>query len=173
MFDAEFGAGYVDEAELHHLAASPESAVFLAHRDESILAGVSIVSYTDREARERFAQSFASLGFTGAEADGPVVGCLQSVVVIPAARGHGVGNDVVEKCVQFGRRRSWSALYAAPWVSGTRYQSAGVLARNGFAAVGTIADYWLQDTSAGMSCVVCGARCRCAAVIMRCQLGPS
>jgi GNAT superfamily N-acetyltransferase len=123
--------------------------------------------------REGFGQSFVSLGFTGAAADGPVAGCLRSVVVVPAARGHGIGNGLINECVRFGRRNRWSALYAASWVSGTRHQSAGVLVRNGFAAVGTIADYWLQDTSAGMSCVVCGARCRCAAVIMRCQLGLS
>ncbi|WP_280426442.1 GNAT family N-acetyltransferase [Nocardia carnea] len=167
LFDTEFGRGYVDEAALRKLAGAVDSAVFIAHRSLS-LVGVAIISSADHSTRAHFARSFVSLGFTGAVSDGAAVGCLRSVVVEPAARGHGSGSRLIDQCMHFARRRGWDAVYAASWISGKPHQSAGLLARTGFTAVGTIADYWLQDTATDtMSCAVCGAPCHCAALIMR------
>ncbi|WP_249643865.1 GNAT family N-acetyltransferase [Nocardia sputi] len=169
LFDTEFGTGYIAESELRVVAAAPTSAVFIVHRDESLLSGVATVSCADDGMRQHFRRTFATLGFV--YADGESVGCLGSVVVAPGVRRDGIGNALVRACVQFGRRRRWTAIYAASWLSGTPHQSAGVLARNGFVPVGTIADYWLPDeSSSGMSCVVCGTLCRCAALMMRCPL---
>lgn len=167
LFDDEFGTGYIEETELRDMASAPESAVFIAHRNNAILVGVSIISYADRDTREHFRQSFASLGFTRAATDGSAVGCLRSVVVAPSVRGHGIGNRLIHECVEVGRHQRWTALYTASWVSGLHHQSAGILDGNGFTVAGQIADYWFHDTTSGMSCVVCGSPCRCEALIMR------
>jgi ribosomal protein S18 acetylase RimI-like enzyme len=96
------------------------------------------------------------------------IGLLDSVSVSDAAKGRGVGTSMVEACLsEFSARRADEAA-AMAWKSVTgRTNIAGLLLRHGFQPSLEIPGYWnlMVDSPLGHDCPVCGAPCRCSAVL--------
>lgn len=166
LLQAACGDGYISERELQSLADRDDTAVLLASETAQLL-GLSLAAVADHTTRTQLTRSLAALGIDDAIADTLPCGWLRAVVVAPTARGHGIGDLAIKAALSFLEQKRCRTVYAVSWISGTGQQSDGILARNGFDALGTIQNYWSDILDYSGSCAVCGTPCRCSAIIMR------
>lgn len=123
--------------------------------------------YSRRAVRAQLTRSLSVLGSAENLAAEETIGWLRAVVVDPAVRGQGIGDQSVKAALEFFRQKRCRTAYAASWVSGIGQESDGMLTRNGFTSLGVISNYWSAVVDYRGFCAVCGKPCRCSAIIMR------
>ncbi|MEU6562627.1 GNAT family N-acetyltransferase [Nocardia nova] len=166
LLEAACGSGYMTDAELRCVAVDPDSAIFVARGPARVL-GMSIVGVAHATVRTEINRSLLALRVAENITAEEKVGWFRSVVVNPAVRGQGIGDRCVKAGLEFLDEQLCRTAYAVSWVSGTDQQSEGLLTRNRFTALGVIPNYWSDMVDYRGSCAVCGAPCRCSAIIMR------
>jgi len=166
LLGAACGSGYMSDDELRSVAADDDSAIFIAHGPTGLL-GISIVAIADGAVRAQLTRSLSVLGSAENLPAEETVGWLRAVVVDPAVRGQGIGDQSVKAALEFLRQKRCRTTYAASWVSGTGQESDEMLTRNGFTSLGVISSYWSAVVDYRGFCAVCGKPCRCSAIIMR------
>ncbi|MBV7701573.1 GNAT family N-acetyltransferase [Nocardia nova] len=166
LLAAACGSGYTSDDELRCMAADPDSAIFLAHELAELL-GICIVGVANAAVRAQMSRSLSVLRHVESVAAEEAIGWFRTIVVDPAVRGQGIGDQCVKAGLEYLRKAGCRTTYAVSWVSGTGQQSEGLLKRNGFTALGVIPNYWSEVVDYQGSCAVCGTPCRCSGLIMR------
>jgi GNAT superfamily N-acetyltransferase len=97
---------------------------------------------------------------------GPVA-VMQSAVVIPSERRHGVGTALTEARIRWMASRHVRSAFSSAWVmpDGT-IPAKHQLESAGFRELARVANYWTAESIARhYVCSVCGSLCRCAAAL--------
>jgi ribosomal protein S18 acetylase RimI-like enzyme len=166
LLNASLGDGYVDPAALAELAAGGRGILVRARGKRGQIVGAATTRILTP------AQATALQGKVPAAAGtllaGHRIGELKSSAVTPAARGRGIGTDMLRTSLAFLAAGGCRYAITASWVSAdTARTSLGLLERAGFTTLATVPGYWADDQAgAGYTCHDCGGRCRCTAVIM-------
>jgi GNAT superfamily N-acetyltransferase len=167
------GPGY-GVADLPAMVADPErAALFVAHEGPSTdVVGAAAALVAGPAEQTRLDRDLVRVGATDIRPSGGRVGMFRAMAVAPHARGKGIGDALVRARLAFLRTAGCTEVYVASWVSGAREHSLGILRRNGFEALGELADYWHEPGGPPVACVRCGPVCRCSAVLMRLRWAP-
>jgi ribosomal protein S18 acetylase RimI-like enzyme len=166
LLNASLGEDYVDPAELADITAGGRGILVRARDKRRQLIGAAttrILTPAQSAALQEKLPAAASGSLAGHR-----IGELKSSAVDDAARGRGVGTEMLRTCLAFLKAGSCRYAVAASWVSAdTGHASLGLLERAGFTVLATISGFWAEEqTTTGYTCPDCGGRCRCTAVIM-------
>lgn len=168
LLNSALGKGFVDAATLSETAMDGKSTLVRAMDRQGQLLGAATARILDRG---RASAMQARLRAAGIKVDmkSHPVGELTSSAVAPAARGRGIGTELVRVRMEFLRAGGCRYVVCASWVAGHRLQtSAGLLRHAGFKHLGQVPLYWAEERKrAGYLCAACGADCVCAADLMR------
>lgn len=170
LLNASLGDGYVDPADLAELAAGGRGILVRARgKRGQLLAAATARILTPAQATALRDNLPSGAGILLA---GHRVGELKSSVVVPAARGRGIGTDMLRATLQFLAAGGCRYAVTASWVAvDAAHTSLGMLDRAGFTALATVPGYWADDqTAGGFTCPDCGDKCRCTAAIMALDL---
>lgn len=172
LLNSVLGEGFVDAAAISGIAENRNSTLARAVNRQGKLVGAATATVLGRRA---VLAMQANLRIAGIKVDltGSRVGELTSSAVTPAARGRGVGSELVRVRMGFLKSSGCRYVICASWVSGDGLQtSAGLLRHAGFEHLGMVPSYWAaEQKSGGYLCAACGTDCVCAAKVMLCVIG--
>jgi ribosomal protein S18 acetylase RimI-like enzyme len=168
LLNDALGSGYVTPEELDELAKSPDGMVLLAKDSRDQLVGVGTAMVMAEETKAPLARKLADAGIRRANIIGSKVGLLKTAAVVPAARGRGIGLNLVYERLKRLKSLGCSTVLALAWVSGNEHTSLGVLRAAGFKRLGELPEYWREpDGQETFDCIKCGRPCVCTAVVLR------
>jgi ribosomal protein S18 acetylase RimI-like enzyme len=166
LLNASLGDGYVDQAELADIADGVRGVLVRARAKRGQIIGAATARILTPAQAEDLQEQLpaAAAGFLA----GHRIGELKSSAVDPAARGHGIGTDMLRTRLAFLKASGCRYAVTASWVSAdTGHASLGLLERAGLTVLATVPGFWAAgQAAAGYTCPDCGGRCRCTAVIM-------
>lgn len=167
LLNESLGSGFIRPSELAELTAGHGGVLIRARNRPGQLFGAATARLLGREDVNALQDLLSGAGVE-ASLDGHQVGELKSIVVLPAARGMGLGTTMLAASLDFLKACGCRYVVSASWVSADPQQSSlGMLERAGFAQMATIAAFWADDQKAGgYLCPECGAECVCAAIIL-------
>jgi ribosomal protein S18 acetylase RimI-like enzyme len=168
LLNDALGSGFVTTEELDELAMSRNGMVLLAKNAHGELIGVATAMVMDEEAKAELAQKLADAGVRRANLLGSKVGQLKSSAVVEAARGKGIGLNLVHERLKRLKDLGCSSAIVLAWDSGSEHSSLGVLEAAGFKRVAELPEYWREpEGQETFDCIKCGRPCICTAVVLR------
>ncbi|HEY8738999.1 MAG TPA: GNAT family N-acetyltransferase [Candidatus Dormibacteraeota bacterium] len=159
LLNDALGAGLYTVPGLLRDVADPAAHVLAVNGDRGLVGGA-----VSRLLVPEDASYYAAFGAVVEQAfkAGPI-GSFEGLAVAPAARGRGLGSQLLAESVRWIRERGGRSAVALSWVS-RQATSAGLFVRAGFEAGPTIEDFYYQESRRdGWTCPVCNGPCHCAA----------
>ena len=177
ILDASLGAGFMGVGELAAYALDPFSerqfGIVATGPDAGAPIGVALVDVPDNMADFRTMMPDEHAADRVLGLFGPLhrtisrIGLLRTVAVEPDARQRGVASLLVTRAVDGLWEAGADRVICIGWVRDGTCAVQGALTRAGFAPVGHLPHFWLEDSlERGYACPDCpNGHCRCGAVV--------
>jgi len=168
LLNDALGSGFVTVDDLSQLAAADEGMVLLAKSPHGQVLGVGTAIVMSESDKEELTAKLEAAGVRRANLVGVKVGQVKTAAVVPAARGKGLGLNLVYERLSRLKALGCSTAIVLAWDSGSRQSSIGVLEAAGFSRVVDLPEFWREpEGQETFDCIRCGKPCVCTAVVMR------
>jgi ribosomal protein S18 acetylase RimI-like enzyme len=166
LLNASLGSGFITPSDLTGLGR--QGLLVRARGKRGQLLGAATARVLDQDPVNALQAKLRAAGISDSGLGGYRVGEIKSSAVIPAARGRGIGTQMLKARLEFLKGHGCRYAVCASWISSDiNNTSIGLLEKAGFAQLAAVRGYWADEqTTAGYSCPDCGRRCTCTAAIM-------
>ncbi len=164
LCEKRFGKGYLDREEFEQWLRQPQ--LFLAAECEGVFCGC--VCYLPEEIDDLARYMRLTSEYVRSVSGGkPVIHC-KTAVVVPEYERCGIMQGLVAAANENARELGYGAAFAPAWKHDGQVPVGKLLCRLGFEKLAEAENIWYDMEK--YTCVVCGGRCKCTAVIFQKRL---